>query len=220
MRVENITKNYVIKNEIIEALKSFSYEFKPGTLYAVTGHSGSGKSTLINVLGLIEPPTNGKYYIDGFDVSSMNDFETSSLRMEYIGFVFQEFYLDNFLKAYENVMLPMLINNKIKNKKQKAYELLESVGLKDRINHFPSELSGGEKQRVAIARALANDPQIILADEPTGNLDEENEKNIFKLLKELAANGKCVIVVTHSNLIKQYADVMFLINKGKVEDAK
>ena len=139
--------------------------------------------------------------------------------MKHIGFVFQDFYLDEHLKAYENVMLPMLINKEIKKeeRKEKACKLLIDLGLRDRINHFPKEMSGGEQQRVAIARSLANDPKIILADEPTGNLDEENEKLVFETLKDLSKKGKCVIVVTHSEEIKKYADKILTINKGKLE---
>lgn len=188
----------------MKALDNVSYEFKPGKMYAIMGHSGSGKSTLISIIGLIETYTSGKITIDQKDISELKDDELSNLRMKHIGFVFQDFYLDEHLKAYENVMLPMLINKEIKKeeRKEKACKLLIDLGLRDRINHFPKEMSGGEQQRVAIARSLANDPKIILADEPTGNLDEENEKLVFETLKDLSKKGKCVIVVTHSEEIK------------------
>ena len=203
----------------VKALDNVSYEFKPGKLYAIMGHSGSGKSTLMSILGLIETYTSGKITIDKKDISKLKDDELSDLRMKYIGFVFQDFYLDEHLKAYENVLLPMLINKEIKKeeRKEKAIKLLTDLGLKDRINHFPKEMSGGEQQRVAIARSLANNPEIILADEPTGNLDEENEKLVFETLKDLAKKGKCVIVVTHSEEIKKYADEILKITKGKLE---
>ena len=219
MNIENVCKVYKTKNDEVKALDNVSYEFKPRKLYAIMGHSGSGKSTLISILGLIETYTSGKITIDKKDISKLKDDELSDLRMKYIGFVFQDFYLDEHLKAYENVLLPMLINKEIKKeeRKEKAIKLLTDLGLKDRINHFPKEMSGGEQQRVAIARSLANNPEIILADEPTGNLDEENEKLVFETLKDLAKKGKCVIVVTHSEEIKKYADEILKINKGKLE---
>lgn len=219
MNIENVCKVYKTKNDEVKALDNVSYEFKPGKLYAIMGHSGSGKSTLISILGLIENYTSGKITINNEDISKLKDNDLSDLRMKYIGFVFQDFYLDEHLKAYENVMLPMLINKNIKKseRKEKAIKLLTELGLSERINHYPREMSGGEQQRVAIARSLANDPEIILADEPTGNLDETNEKLVFETLKKLAQNGKCVIVVTHSEEIKNYADEVLKINKGVLE---
>ena len=219
MNIENICKVYKTKNGDIKALDNVSFEFKPGKMYAIMGHSGSGKSTLVSILGLIETYTSGKITIGKKDISKLKDDELSDLRMKYIGFVFQDFYLDKNLKAYENVMLPMLINKNIKReeRKERAIKLLTDLGLKNRINHFPNEMSGGEQQRVAIARSLANDPKIILADEPTGNLDEENEKLIFKTLKDLSKKEKCVIVVSHSEEIKKYADEVLKITKGKLE---
>ena len=219
MNIENVCKVYKTKNDEVKALDNVSYEFKPGKLYAIMGHSGSGKSTLISILGLIETLTSGRITINNKDISKLKDDELANLRMKYIGFVFQDFYLDEHLKAYENVMLPMLINKEIKReeRKEKALKLLTDLGLNERINHYPKELSGGECQRVAIARSLANDPEIILADEPTGNLDEENEKLVFETLKSLAKKGKCVIVVTHSEEIKKYADEILKITKGKLE---
>lgn len=219
MKVENITKIYRTKTSEIKALDNISYEFVPGKMYAIMGHSGSGKSTLISILGLINTYTSGKISIENKDVSKLKENELADLRMKHIGFVFQEFYLDEHLKAYENIILPMLINKEIKkeDRKEKALKLLKELGLEERVNHYPKEMSGGECQRVAIARSLANSPQIILADEPTGNLDEENEKLVFSILKDLSKQGKCVIVVTHSEEIKNYADEILTINKGKLE---
>ena len=219
IQLNNIQKTFHTKNKEINVLMDLNAEFYEGKLYAIMGHSGNGKSTLIHILGLIDECDDGEYQIYGKNVKNLKDKDASYLRMKNIGFVFQEFNLVPTLKSYENVMLPMLINKEIqpKEKKEKSIELLESVGLKERINHFPKELSGGEQQRVAIARSLANNPNIILADEPTGNLDEKSEKEIFTLLKKLAEEGKCVIVVSHSNEIKNYADKVYVLNKGKLE---
>ena len=162
--------------------------------------------------------TSGKYVINGKDVSKLSDKELSNIRMENIGFIFQDYYLDQNLKAYENVMLPMLINKKIdrSDRKNKAIDLLNNIGLGDRVNHYPKELSGGEQQRVCITRALANNPDYLLGDEPTGNLDEENEIKVLETLKNLSLNGKCVIVVSHSNEVKNYADEVLFIKNGKL----
>lgn len=217
LKLKNITKTYQTKSEIINAVNSITYNFKKGTLYAIMGHSGSGKSTLLNIIGLIEENYEGEYNINNKNVKSLSDKELANIRNEKIGFIFQDYYLDFHLKAYENVMLPMVINKNInKNeRKNRAIELLELVGLNQRFNHFPREMSGGEQQRVCLARALANDPDIILADEPTGNLDENNEKIIFKKLKELSKD-KCIIVISHSNSIKEYADVTLYMKNGKL----
>ena len=214
----NVNKSYTTKSKIINVLSNVNVNFYNYNFYAIMGHSGSGKSTLINILGLIDNCDDGQYEIFDKNTYALNDAELSKLRLENIGFVFQNFNLNSNLKAYENVMVPMLINEKINTneRKKRAIELLEMVGLNERIEHFPKQLSGGEQQRVAIARALANDPSIILADEPTGNLDEKTEKEIFQLLKQLSLNGKCIIVVSHSDFVKKYADKIYKIVKGKL----
>lgn len=219
IRLENLTKSYHTEKEKLEVLKSINVDFEEGKFYAIMGHSGSGKSTLINILGLIDQFDEGNYYLYEKNVKNLNDKQLSKLRMKNIGFIFQEFYLNNTLKAYENVIVPMIINDKInkKDRKKRAFKLLEVVGLKDRVEHFPKELSGGEQQRVAIARALANNPNILIGDEPTGNLDEKNEEQIFKLLKEISRRGKCVIIVSHSNEIKEYADVILSLSNGNLK---
>ena len=219
IQLKNIQKTFHTKNKEVNVLRNLNAEFYEGNLYAVMGHSGNGKSTLIHILGLIDECDEGEYQIYGKNVKNLKDRDASYMRLKNIGFVFQEFNLVPTLKAYENVMVPMLINKEIqpKERKARAIELLESVGLKERINHFPKELSGGEQQRVAIARSLANNPNIILADEPTGNLDEKSEREIFTLLKKLAEEGKCVIVVSHSSEIKNYADKVYILDKGKLE---
>ncbi len=218
MIIENIEKIYSTSTEKVIGITNFSYSFEKGKFYAIMGHSGSGKSTLIRILGLMDNATSGKYVINGKDVSKLSDKELSNIRMENIGFIFQDYYLDQNLKAYENVMLPMLINKKIdrSDRKNKAIDLLNNIGLGDRVNHYPKELSGGEQQRVCITRALANNPDYLLGDEPTGNLDEENEIKVLETLKNLSLNGKCVIVVSHSNEVKNYADEVLFIKNGKL----
>lgn len=214
----NVYKSYTTKEKEIKVLSNISVDFYSGTFYAIMGHSGSGKSTLINILGLLDIPNSGSYILFGNDIRKHNDVALSWMRMKNFGFIFQNYYLNNNLKAYENIMLPMVINKSIDvhSRKEKAISLLEQLGLKDRMNHFPTKLSGGEQQRVAIARALANDPDIILADEPTGNLDAETEKEIFELLKNLSKNGKCIIVVSHSSLVKKYADYVYTIENNSL----
>lgn len=213
----NIEKSYSLKNHEIPVLKNINVKFENGKFYAIMGHSGSGKSTLISIIDGIEPYTSGKVIINKKDLSDMNNKEKSFMRNNEIGIIFQDFFLDKYLTALENIVFPMTINDKYKKSANKrALELLKKVELENRSNHFPKELSGGEKQRVAIARALANDPNIIIADEPTGNLDEENESKIFSVLKRLSQEGKCVIVVSHSNEILKYADVFYELKEGSL----
>lgn len=213
----NIEKSYSLKNHDIPVLKNINVKFENGKFYAIMGHSGSGKSTLISIIDGIEPYTSGKVIINKKNLSDMNNKEKSFVRNNEIGIIFQDFFLDNYLTALENIVFPMTINDKYKKSANKrALELLKKVELENRSNHFPKELSGGEKQRVAIARALANDPNIIIADEPTGNLDEENESKIFSVLKRLSQEGKCVIVVSHSNEILKYADVFYELKEGSL----
>lgn len=218
MELKNISKVYHTKKEKVEALKDFSYKFDDGKLIAIMGHSGSGKSTLIKIMGLMEKSDDGNVIINNKVVNELSEKELADIRMKNIGFVFQDYYLDIDLKAIDNVILPMIINDNISkfDRKKKAEYLLKFVGLGDRMNHYPRELSGGEQQRVAIARCLANDPSIILCDEPTGNLDEDNEKIIFKMLSDLSKKGKCVVVVSHSNEIKKYADEVISLKGGKL----
>ena len=218
LKLENICKVYNSKTEKVIALNQISYQFEAGKFYAIIGQSGSGKSTLISILGLIDRPSSGKYYLNGEDVFKLDDYKLSKLRNKEIGFIFQNFYLDEHLKAYENVMIPMVINENIPKdeRKNRAITLLKKLNLEKRVNHFPKEMSGGEQQRVAIARALANEPNIILADEPTGNLDKKNENMIFEELKRLSLAGKLVIVVSHSDEIKKYADIILELKDGEL----
>ena len=218
LKLENICKVYNSKTEKVIALNQINYQFEVGKFYAIMGHSGSGKSTLISILGLIDRPSSGKYYLNGENVFKLDDYKLSKLRNKEIGFIFQNFYLDEHLKAYENVMIPMIINENIPKdeRKNRAITLLKKLNLEKRINHFPKEMSGGEQQRVAIARALANEPNIILADEPTGNLDKKNELMVFEELKNLSLAGKLVIVVSHSDEIKNYADIILELKDGEL----
>ena len=216
IRLENIYKEYKLGKENIVALNNVSVEFQEGKMYAIMGRSGSGKSTLVHILGLLDNPTSGHIYIDNRDVTNLKEDKVQEIIGQNIGFVFQKFYLNNNLTALENVILPSLINKEITKdeRRKKAIKLLELVGLENRLNHKPKELSGGEAQRVAIARSLINNPKIIIADEPTGNLDKTSELTIFKLLKEISKQDKIVIVVSHNELIKEYADKVYYLDDG------
>lgn len=220
LEIKDLIKDYYHKEKKIEVLKSLSYNFEKGKFYGIMGHSGSGKTTLFNIIGTIDKEYNGNILVNSKNISSLNDEDMASLRNLEIGFVFQDFFLDEGLTALENVMVPMIINENIPKEEREviAKKLLKEVGMEDREKHFPKELSGGEKQRVAIARALSNNPNILLCDEPTGNLDEETENKIFTLLKNLSKSGKCVIVVSHSNEVKSYADVMLYLKDGKLNE--
>lgn len=216
--INNLTKNYKKNNKEIKVLKKINKKFLYGKFYLVVGHSGSGKSTLLRILGLIDNPTEGQVFISDKDVNEFSNKELATLRNKEIGFIFQEFLLDKYLTAKENISIPMLINKTDfidkKSINNRCNDLLKEIGLSDRGKHFPKELSGGEQQRVSIARALANDPQIILADEPTGNLDKENEEYIFNKLKEMSREGKCIIMVSHSKDAKKYADEIIELKEG------
>lgn len=205
IEVKEITKIYPNNTQVLDG---FSYGFEKGNFYAIMGRSGAGKSTLLNILGTIDTPTEGEVILAGENIAGLKDDEKAKIRMKQIGFVFQGFYLNPYLSALENVIVPMRINPDIpaKEREGRALEIMEKFGVKELAKSLPSQLSGGEQQRVAIARALANDPEIILADEPTGNLDEENEKIVFAHLKMLAEQGYTVIVVSHNERVKDYAN--------------
>lgn len=222
MKLKNVSKTFKSKDETIKVLKNVSVEFKLGKFYAIVGHSGSGKTTLINILGLIEKIDEGEYTIDGEKTSNLSDDEISNIRINNIGYIFQDYYLNNYMTALENVMVPMYVSKEIlkKQRKEKAISLLKEFGLEDRIHHFPKKLSGGECQRVAIARALVNNPKYLLCDEPTGALDKKNEKKVLDYLKELTNKDICVIVVSHSEEVKKYADIIYEIEDGKIVGVK
>ena len=219
IKIENGYKEYIKYKERIEILEDINVSFETNKIYMIVGESGAGKTTLLNIIGTLDSLTKGNLYIDGKDVTKLNENEKAKLRMEKIGFVFQDFYLNKYMTVEENIMEPLFINEKYnkRTRKQRTDQLIEIVNLTDRKKHFPRELSGGEQQRVAIARALANEPDIILADEPTGNLDKSNEIKIFEILKSLRDNGKCVIVVTHSDRVKKYADIILKLEEGKLK---
>lgn len=212
LELKNISKTYSNGTQV---LKNYSYIFEKGKMYAIMGRSGAGKSTLLNIIGSVDKPSEGEVFIEGEDVAKLGESMKAKIRMKKIGFVFQGFYLNPYLNALENVIVPMRINPEIKKEERKklAMSLLEKFDAKELANSRPSQMSGGEQQRVAIARALANNPEIILADEPTGNLDEANEEIVFSCLKELAEKGHTVIVVSHNEKVKEYADELLIIER-------
>ena len=198
IKLDNITKIYDTGAERVKALKNVNLGIKKGEFVAIIGSSGSGKSTMMNILGCLDVANEGKYFLDGIDISLLNDNDIAEIRNRKIGFVFQSFNLLSKLTALENVEVPMVYSGiKIKERQKRAFEALERVGLADRVRHRPNELSGGQKQRVAIARSLVNNPKVILADEPTGNLDSHSEKEIMEIFKKLNEEGVTVIMVTH-----------------------
>ena len=216
IKLENITKMYKKNKKNIIALNNININFESGKFYAIMGNSGSGKSTLLNIIGLLDYPSSGILRINNLNIKHLSQSKLDELRSMEIGYVFQECFLSENLTVFENIMLPLLINNNISQRKKILIvnELLLMIKLNERKDHFPKELSGGERQRLALARALVNNPTIILADEPTGNLDRKNEIIIFNILKKLTLYGKCVIVVSHSELIKDYANEIIILKDG------
>ncbi|TDM54221.1 ABC transporter ATP-binding protein [Aliivibrio fischeri] len=215
--LHDISKHYKNGTEEVRALDGVSLSIKKGEFLSILGPSGSGKSTLMNMLGCLDTPTAGKYYLDSKDVSVLSSHQLASIRNQSIGFVFQSFNLLEYASALDNVALPLVYGGvKIAERKQKAAALLERVGLGDRMNHKPNQLSGGQKQRVAIARALVNDPQIILADEPTGALDSKSGADIEALFNELHQEGRTLIIVTHDNALAQRTKRIINIKDGKI----
>ncbi len=202
LEIKNISKSYEMKDSSLLVIDNFSYTAEKGDLISLTGPSGAGKSTLLHMIGALDKPTKGNILFNGEDLYSKKESELNLYRGKHMGFIFQFHYLLDDFSAIENIMMPMLINNTPKDKAyEKAIKLIESVGLLNRKDHFPNELSGGEQQRIAVARALSMSPDIILADEPTGNLDKANSKEVLEILKKQAENGVCVIIVTHDDFI-------------------
>lgn len=219
IHLENMKKIYNPGENEVRALDGIDLDIEKGDLVAIVGHSGSGKSTLMNMLGCLDTPTSGKYVLDGQDVASMTDNQLADVRNKEIGFIFQGFNLISNLDAVGNVELPLVYRGVSKNeRKQLAMEALKSVGLEDRMKHKPNEMSGGQQQRVAVARAVAAKPPIILADEPTGNLDTKSTQEIMEILKELHRSGRTVIIITHDEEIASQAHRVIRILDGRIEE--
>ncbi|HTG65351.1 MAG TPA: ABC transporter ATP-binding protein [Flavobacterium sp.] len=218
IKISNIKRDFVLGNEIVYVLKGIDLEIKKGEYVALMGPSGSGKSTLMNLLGCLDTPTSGSYILNGKDVSKMKDDELAEIRNKEIGFVFQTFNLLPRTTALDNVALPMIYAGYPKPERNKrATEVLKQVNLADRMDHQPNQLSGGQRQRVAVARALVNKPSIILADEPTGNLDSKTSVEIMKLFGDIHAQGNTVILVTHEEEIAAYAHRIIRLRDGLIE---
>ncbi|MBT0608661.1 ABC transporter ATP-binding protein [Aequorivita echinoideorum] len=218
IKIRNITRDFPLGNEIVKVLKGIDLDIERGEYVALMGPSGSGKSTLMNLLGCLDTPTSGSYELNGKDVSNMTDDELADIRNKEIGFVFQTFNLLPRTTALENVALPMIYAGASKAERtERAKEVLTNVGLADRMDHKPNQLSGGQRQRVAVGRALVNKPSIILADEPTGNLDSKTSVEIMKLFDEIHHAGNTVILVTHEEEIAEHAHRIIRLRDGVVE---
>jgi putative ABC transport system ATP-binding protein len=216
--IRNLTKNYYIGTIVVRALNSISVDIKKNEYVAIMGPSGSGKSTLMNIIGCLDTPTSGQYILNNTDVSKLIDNQLAEIRNKEIGFVFQTFNLLPRYTAFENVMLPLVYAGKPKAERiARASEVIDSVGLTDRASHRPNELSGGQRQRVAVARALVNHPSIILADEPTGNLDSKTSIDIMNLLHEIHRKGNTIILVTHEEDIARHAHRIIRLRDGMIE---
>ncbi len=218
IRLEKISRHYLVGTEIVKALQEIDISINKNEFVAMMGPSGSGKSTLMNVLGCLDTPTSGHYYLNGLDVSKMTDNELAEVRNKEIGFIFQTFNLLPRSTALENVMLPLIYAGVSKHERiRRAEQALASVQLADRMHHKPNELSGGQRQRVAVARALVNKPSLILADEPTGNLDSKTSVEIIGLLEEIHRLGNTIVLVTHEEDIAEHAHRIIRLRDGKVE---
>lgn len=221
IELKEVIKEYQMGESIVKALDGVDLEIEQGDFAAIMGPSGSGKSTLMNMVGALDTPTTGTVNFDQDDISKLSQNQLAVLRGEKVGFIFQEFNLIPTMTAEENVELPMLLRGKSKKARRKrSSELLEEVGLGNRKKHYPNELSGGQRQRVSIARALANNPKVVLADEPTGNLDSETGENVLELLQRLnEEEGKTIIMVTHDEHDASYADYIINIKDGKIDNS-
>jgi putative ABC transport system ATP-binding protein len=218
IHLESIVKNYKVGTQIVRALRSVSIDIYKGEYVAIMGASGSGKSTLMNIIGCLDTPTSGTYVLNGKDVSRMTDDSLAEIRNSEIGFVFQVFNLLPRNNALENVMLPLIYSGvKKAQRKVMAEQTLSDVGLSDRMTHRPNELSGGQRQRVAIARALVNKPSLLLADEPTGNLDSKISEEIMRLFADIHQKGNTLVMVTHENDIARHAHRIIHLKDGEVE---
>lgn len=213
--LKNITKTYDMGSVQVQVLRGISLHVNEGEFLSIIGPSGSGKSTLMNMIGCLDIPTTGEYFLDGKEISTYNEKQLSKIRNQKIGFIFQKFNLLPKLSALENVELPLIYRNmNNKERKKRSIEALEKVGLTDRMNHKPTELSGGQQQRVAIARALAGDPPVLLADEPTGNLDSKSGSDVMNIIRQLSNEGKTIVLITHDNEIAMAAQKTITIKDG------
>jgi putative ABC transport system ATP-binding protein len=219
IEVTNLKKNYYVGEVTVHALKGINFSIKHGEFVAILGASGSGKSTMLNILGCLDKPTGGEYKLDGVTVNGMKKNELAGLRNRKLGFVFQAYNLLPRTTALENVELPLYYNNKVssKERRERAIKALEAVGLSDRMLHMPNQLSGGQQQRVAIARSLVNDPIVILADEPTGNLDTRTSIEILELFQQLNENGKTIVMVTHEPDIARLTKRNVVFRDGHIQ---
>ncbi len=218
IQCQHLYKSYQLGKMVVPALHDINLNIARGEYMAILGPSGSGKSTLMNLLGCLDTPTSGKYFLDGHDVSSLSQDQLSAVRNQQIGFIFQNFNLLGHSSALDNVALPLLYRNiEVHERKERAFEMLKRVGLGNRTHHLPNELSGGQRQRVAIARALITNPNVILADEPTGNLDSHTGSEIIAMFEYLAAQGKTIIIVTHDNNLANRTHRIIEIRDGMIE---
>jgi len=215
VKLENVEKIYYIGGYPIKALDNISLEIKEGEFLSIVGPSGSGKSTLLSIIGCLDKPTKGKVYLFDKDISKLNDNQLSELRRKYLGFIFQQYYLFNYLNELENVQIGLRISGN--NNLEKAKELLNKVGLGDRLYNYPNQLSGGQQQRVVIARALVNDPKLILADEPTANIDEKSAKELLDILKKLNdEENRTIVISTHDLRVAEKTNRIVVIRNGKI----
>ena len=219
--LKGLVKNYMVGTQVVEALRGIDLVIKKGEYVAIMGPSGSGKSTLMNILGALDTPTSGHYFLNGTDVSQMVDNDLAVIRNKEIGFIFQTFNLLPRYDSLENVILPLIYGGVPKHERNaRGLKVLEKVGLADRVTHKPNELSGGQRQRVAVARALVNNPSIILADEPTGNLDSKTSVDIMNLIRDIHELGNTIIVVTHEEDIAKRAQRIIRLLDGHIESDK
>lgn len=221
INIENINKTYHVGDEKLKVLDNVSFKVKEGEFVAILGPSGSGKSTFMNIIGCLDTCDDGKYILDDKDVATLNDEQLSKVRNKKIGFIFQQFNLLNKLNALENVELPMIYQGiKAKDRKRRAIESLKKVGLESKMKNMPNQLSGGQQQRIAIARAIATEPEILLADEPTGALDSKTSKEIMDIIKNLNAEGRTIIMITHDEVVASHAPRQIKIFDGKIEEQR